>query len=111
MKNNLNVCPACVHNHQFTAWERIESLFDEHTFKQWDEHLISNNPLDFPDYVQKLEKDREKTNLNEAIVTSKGSIDGYETAFGEMDVRIRMGSMESIVGEKIWKVIERANIE
>lgn len=111
MKKNLNVCPACGHHHQFTAWERIESLFDEHTFKQWDEHLISNNPLDFPDYEQKLEQDREKTNLNEAIVTGKGSIDGYETAFGVMDARFRMGSMGSVVGEKIAKAIERANKE
>src|SRR5690625_7738446 len=89
MKKNLNVCPACGHHHQFNAWERIESLFDAHTFQQWDEHLISNNPLDFPDYEQKLEQDRERTNLNEAIVTGKGSIDGYETAFGVMDARFR----------------------
>ena len=111
MKKNLNVCPACGHHHQFNAWERIESLFDAHTFQQWDEHLISNNPLDFPDYEQKLEQDRERTNLNEAIVTGKGSIDGYETAFGVMDARFRMGSMGSVVGEKIAKAIERAKDE
>lgn len=111
MKKNLNVCPACGHHHQLNAWERIESLFDEHTFQQWDENLISNNPLDFPDYELKLEQDRKKTNMNEAIVTGKGSIDGYETAFGVMDARFRMGSMGSVVGEKIARAIERAKEE
>ncbi|WP_138415343.1 acetyl-CoA carboxylase, carboxyltransferase subunit beta [Aquibacillus sediminis] len=108
MKKNLNVCPNCGYHHQLTAFERIDSLIDEGTFQQWDQELLSKNPLQFPDYEQKLEKDRKKTSLNEAVVTGKGKIDGYETAIAVMDKRFRMGSMGSVVGEKIARAIENA---
>lgn len=107
-KMNLNVCPSCDHHHQMIAWDRIESLFDENTFEEWDKDLMSNNPLDFPDYEEKLEKDIKRTGLNEAVITGVGSIDGIKTTFCVMDARFRMGSMGSVVGEKISRAIERA---
>ncbi|MDC3423987.1 acetyl-CoA carboxylase, carboxyltransferase subunit beta [Aquibacillus sp. 3ASR75-11] len=108
MKKNLHVCPHCEHHHPLNAGERIDSLFDEGSFQEWDQQLVSANPLHFPDYEEKLEKDRNKSGLNEAVVTGKGEINGFETAFAVMDSRFRMGSMGSVVGEKIARAIERA---
>jgi len=110
-KKNLNVCPACNYHHQLTAWERIESLFDDRTFVEWDKGLISNNPLHFPEYEEKLEADRKKTGLNEAVITGKGMINGQTTSFCVMDSSFRMGSMGAVVGEKIARAIERAKEE
>jgi len=111
LRKNLNVCPNCGKHHHLKAWERIETLFDEHTFEEWDKQLISGNPLDFPDYQEKLEKDRIKTELNEAVVTGKGLINGQATAFAVMDASFRMGSMGSVVGEKIARAVESAKDE
>ncbi|GGB27596.1 acetyl-CoA carboxylase carboxyltransferase subunit beta [Virgibacillus dakarensis] len=111
MKKNNNVCPNCGYHHPLTAWERIDSLFDEGTFQEWDKQLTSGNPLEFPGYEEKLEKDRIKTGLNEGVVTGKGMIDGQGTAFSVMDSSFRMGSMGSVMGEKITRAIENAQQE
>lgn len=111
LEQNLNVCPNCDHHYQQNAWQRIESIFDEDTFEEWDKELLSTNPLGFPEYLEKIDKDREKTNLNEAVVTGKGLIDDLPVAFTVMDARFRMGSMGSVVGEKIARAVERAKDE
>ncbi|WP_186578394.1 acetyl-CoA carboxylase, carboxyltransferase subunit beta [Aquibacillus kalidii] len=111
MKKNLNVCPECGHHHQLPAYDRIKGLLDEDSFTEWDKHLLSKNPLQFPDYENKLEKDRDKTGLNEAVVTGKGTLNGFPTAIAVMDARFRMGSMGSVVGEKIARAIENARTE
>ncbi|WP_430784830.1 acetyl-CoA carboxylase, carboxyltransferase subunit beta [Virgibacillus flavescens] len=108
MIKNLHVCPNCDYHHQLSAWERIDSLFDKDSFQEWDKNLISSNPLGFPDYEEKLEKDRIKTKLNEAVVTGKGTIEGEPTVICVMDSRFRMGSMGSVVGEKIARAVEEA---
>ncbi|TCT24983.1 acetyl-CoA carboxylase carboxyltransferase subunit alpha [Melghiribacillus thermohalophilus] len=108
LDKNLKVCPNCDHHYRMTAKERIDSLIDAGTFEEWDSGLVSENPLEFPEYLDKLEKDREKTGINEAVVTGKGTINGLTTAFGVMDAHFRMGSMGSVVGEKIARAIERA---
>ncbi|HLS09823.1 acetyl-CoA carboxylase, carboxyltransferase subunit beta [Lentibacillus sp.] len=109
INKNINVCPNCDYHHPLTAWERIDSLFDAGSFEEWDKELTTTNPLQFPDYEEKIEKDRHKTGLNEGVVTGKGSIDGQMTAFSVMDSSFRMGSMGSVVGEKIARAIEKAN--
>ncbi|WP_373893046.1 acetyl-CoA carboxylase, carboxyltransferase subunit beta [Virgibacillus natechei] len=111
MKKNLNVCPNCGFHHQLTAWERIESVCDEGTFQEWDKQLITGNPLEFPEYEQKIARDRDKTGLNEGVVTGKGMIDGQAAAFSVMDASFRMGSMGSVMGEKIANAIENAKNE
>lgn len=108
IEKNLKVCPKCDFHFQQTAWERINCLFDENTFEQWDEDIQSKNPLNFPDYIDKINQDRKKTNLTEAVVTGSGLIGGQKSAFAVMDARFRMGSMGSVVGEKITRAIERA---
>jgi acetyl-CoA carboxylase carboxyl transferase subunit beta len=111
LQKNLKVCSGCGFHHQMSAFERIESLIDEDTFVEFDKDMISANPLKFPDYIEKLESDRRKTDLNEAIVTGKGNIDGIPVVIAVMDSRFRMGSMGSVVGEKITRAIERATEE
>lgn len=108
MEKNLFVCPNCDYHHPLNSWKRINSLFDEGTFKEWDQTMKTVNPLDFPEYMEKLEKDQKKTKLLEAVVTGYGEINGSETAFAVMDSRFRMGSMGSVVGEKIARAIENA---
>ncbi|UGB29780.1 acetyl-CoA carboxylase, carboxyltransferase subunit beta [Metabacillus sp. B2-18] len=109
LNKNLKVCMNCGYHHQMNARERIESLFDENSFLEYDQNMISENPLNFPDYEEKLEKDRQKTKQNEAVVTGEGLINGFRTAVAIMDASFRMGSMGSVVGEKITRAIENAN--
>ena len=111
VEKNLFVCPNCDFHHQMHAWTRIWSLFDEDSFIEWDKQLLSTNPLHFPEYLEKIEKDQKRTGLNEAVVTGKGLIQGQETAFAVMDAGFRMGSMGSVVGEKIARAIENARKE
>ncbi|WP_096202704.1 acetyl-CoA carboxylase, carboxyltransferase subunit beta [Bacillus sp. FJAT-45350] len=108
LKKNLMVCASCGHHHRMTAFERIDSLLDEGTFVEYDHDMIGADPLGFPTYMEKLEADRKKSNLNEAVVTGEGFINGLSTVIGIMDSRFRMGSMGSVVGEKITRAIERA---
>jgi len=105
---NLRVCMNCQYHYPMSSRERIDSLLDEGSFKEFDANMISENPLNFPDYVEKLEADRKKSQLNEAVVTGKGTINGYPLVVAVMDSRFRMGSMGSVVGEKITRAIERA---
>lgn len=102
------VCPKCDYHFKMTAAERVDCLFDEGTFESIDNHLKTGNPLHFPAYTEKVESDAEKTGLNEAVLTGTGKIDGLEVAVAIMDSHFRMGSMGSVVGEKITRTIEKA---
>ncbi|WP_203361497.1 acetyl-CoA carboxylase, carboxyltransferase subunit beta [Bacillus sp. REN10] len=108
LKKNMQICLQCDYHYGMNAFERRDSFIDEGTFKELDENLRSANPLDFPDYIEKVEKDREKTKLNEAILTGVGKVNGYEVVVAIMDSNFRMGSMGSVVGEKITRAIEEA---
>ncbi|WP_419881907.1 acetyl-CoA carboxylase, carboxyltransferase subunit beta [Peribacillus sp. B-H-3] len=108
LMKNEKVCLHCGHHHTMTAYERIGSLFEQDSFTEFNADMVSVNPLDFPDYMEKVEKDRKKTNINEAVVTGIGKINGYQTAVAIMDASFRMGSMGSVVGEKITRAIEKA---
>ncbi|MGD6816839.1 acetyl-CoA carboxylase, carboxyltransferase subunit beta [Metabacillus sp. 84] len=108
LNKNLKVCVNCGYHMQMNAKERIKGLFDEQSFKEFDKDMISQNPLAFPDYKEKLEKDRAKTAQNEAVVTGEGTIDGIRTIAAIMDASFRMGSMGSVVGEKITRAVEQA---
>lgn len=108
LNKNLKICVSCGYHHQMTAYERMESLFDAGTFSEFDQLIASANPLGFPGYEKKLEKDKKKSQLQEAIVTGEGTIDGWPAVVAVMDSRFRMGSMGSVVGEKITRAIERA---
>ncbi|MFC0187895.1 acetyl-CoA carboxylase, carboxyltransferase subunit beta [Fictibacillus aquaticus] len=108
LKKNLYVCQSCQYHYPMNSKERIDSLLDTGTFTEFDKDMISANPLGFPGYLDKLESDRKKTNINEAVVTGEGTISGFPAVIAVMDSRFRMGSMGSVVGEKITRAIEQA---
>ncbi|MFB6467711.1 acetyl-CoA carboxylase, carboxyltransferase subunit beta [Cytobacillus sp. Hz8] len=106
---NGKVCIECGYHHPMNAQERLESFVDLGTFQELDKEMISVNPLQFPDYLEKLEKDKEKTNLNEAVVTGIAEVEEIQIVLAIMDSSFRMGSMGSVVGEKITRAIEKAD--
>ncbi|MDR4935960.1 acetyl-CoA carboxylase, carboxyltransferase subunit beta [Rossellomorea marisflavi] len=109
LQKNLKVCLHCGYHHGMSSHERVDSFIDEGTFTELDRELASVNPLGFPDYLEKLDKDRQKTDLNEAVLTGSGKVNGNEIVLAIMDSRFRMGSMGSVVGEKITRAVEEAD--
>ncbi len=106
LDENLNVCFNCDYHISLSAYKRIEAISDEGTFNEFDKGMTSANPLDFPGYIEKIEKDQKKTDLNEAVVTGTAELDGVKYGVAVMDARFRMGSMGSVVGEKICRIID-----
>lgn len=109
LAKNLKICFHCDYHYPMNAKERLASFLDEGSFEEMDRDLISTNPLQFPDYLEKIEKDQEKTKLNEAVVTGTGRVNQHEIVVAIMDSTFRMGSMGSVVGEKITRAIEKAD--
>lgn len=101
-------CPHCGEHLHFPATDRISWLVDEGSFVEWDSDLKAENPLDFPSYTDKLNKAKELTQLEEAIVSGSATIDDVPFAIGVMDKRFVMASMGTVVGEKIARIFERA---
>ena len=98
-------CPSCK---RIGAWERLAITVDEKSFHNWDSELVTKDPLNFPGYLEKIEKMQEKTGLDEAVLTGEATIEGQAVAIGIMDANFIMGSMGTIVGEKITRLFERA---
>jgi acetyl-CoA carboxylase carboxyl transferase subunit beta len=111
LEENLKVCPKCNFHFSLTAFERIKLLIDEGTFKEYDADMLPKDPLNFKgpkSYVEKLKAEQEATGLKEAVITGEGLLDNKRIVFGVTDSRFIMGSMGSVVGEKITRAIERA---
>ncbi|MFJ7920127.1 acetyl-CoA carboxylase, carboxyltransferase subunit beta [Lysinibacillus fusiformis] len=108
LEKNDKVCSKCSHHFKMTAQERVNYFLDEGSFVSMDDHLQTSNPLNFPAYVEKISADQEKTGLNEAVLTGVGTLDGEEIVVAIMDSHFRMGSMGSVVGEKITRAVEKA---
>lgn len=105
------VCPKCGYHFQLGAYERIEQILDAGSFKECDRDMVSQDPLDFKGpktYKDKLEQDVQATGLKEAVVTGEGRINDRPAVIAVTDSRFIMGSMGSVVGEKITRAIERA---
>lgn len=111
VKDNYYICPKCNYYFRIHAFRRLEMVVDEGTFEQWDTGLKSPNPLDYNGYEEKLAAVKDKTNLDEAVVTGKALIGGYPVAIGVCDSRFIMASMGEVVGEKITRMSERATVE
>ncbi len=106
--NNNKVCTPCNYHYKMTAHERVAIFLDEESFTSMDDHLQTGNPLNFPGYTEKIKLDAKKTGLNEAVLTGVGTIDGRKIVVAIMDSHFRMGSMGSVVGEKITRAVEQA---
>ncbi len=87
---------------------RIQEVVDRGSFRQICGSLRGGNPLGFPGYGEKLEAERKKTGMKEAVITGTGRIDGIKTVICMMDNRFMMASMGTAVGEKITRAIEYA---
>jgi acetyl-CoA carboxylase carboxyl transferase subunit beta len=102
------VCPKCNYHGRLSAQERILITVDKESFREFDSNMKSLDPLDFPDYNEKQEELRESTGLKDAVVTGTATIKGSPVVIGVMDSRYMMGSMGSVVGEKIARAFEYA---
>lgn len=102
------VCPNCNYHGRLSAKERILITADRDSFVEYDADMTSCNPIDFPDYEQKLEELRGATGIKDAIITGEARIKGSPVVMGVMDSRFMMASMGSVVGEKITRAFERA---
>lgn len=111
VRANDFACPSCGTLVRIHAKRRIKLLADPGSFEEWNQELPVVNPLDFPDYEQKLWEVKETTGLNEAVVTGKITIDGIPVAIGVCDARFLMSSMGHNLGEKIARMAERATEE
>lgn len=105
------ICPKCHGYFRVHAWERIRMTVDEDTFEEWDAQMDFVNPLQFKGYESKVKTLKEKTGLDEAVLTGKGMIQGNPAVIAVCDGRFLMASMGEIVGEKITRAVERATRE
>ncbi|MCH2127509.1 MAG: acetyl-CoA carboxylase, carboxyltransferase subunit beta [Pirellulaceae bacterium] len=106
-----NVCPECEFHWYVPARDRIAQVLDDGTFEPWDDSLRPTDPLDFSDkkaYRDRLQVEQQRTGLSEAAITGTGMIRARRVAFGVTDSAFIMGSMGSVVGERLTRLIERA---
>lgn len=111
VKQNHYICPHCGNYFHVPAYRRIKMVVDRKSFTEWDVHMEEQNPLQYKGYEEKIRSLREKTGLDEAVVTGKCTIKGTPAALGVCDCRFMMSSMGEVVGEKITRVFERATKE
>ena len=114
LKENQRVCFGCGFHLQMTSSERIEHLIDSDTWHPINETVSPGDPLDFKDqkaYTDRLREAQERTGLQDGVQTGTGLLDGIPVALGVMDFNFMGGSMGSVVGEKITRLIEYSTQE
>jgi len=107
----LGVCPECDYHWYVSARDRIDQVLDEGTFEEWDAQLEPSDPLGFADkvpYRDRLKTEQQRTGLTDAALTGTGMIRARRVAFGVTDSAFIMGSMGSVVGERLTRLVERA---
>ncbi len=107
-QRNLKVCPRCGHHHRLTAEERLEITVDENSFTEINGNLAATDPLEFPDYAAKLEASYRATGKYDGMITGSAQIEGIPVAVGVADFSFMGGSMGSVSGEKIVRLMEFA---
>ena len=90
------VCPHCGYSFRISAWERLALTIDEKSFIDWDNDLVQKNPIDFPGYLAKIDKTKEATGLDEAIITGKATINDQNVAIGVMELWLVKKSRDSL---------------
>lgn len=105
---DAKICDHCGYTFRIGARERLRLTIESGSFEEWDSEVVTEDPLEFPGYPEKIKQLQEKTHLQEAVLTGKAVINGQTTAIGVMDTRFMMASMGTAVGEKITRLFERA---
>ncbi len=111
LEENLKCCPKCNYHFVLGAYERINMLLDKDTMVEFDKDMKAADPLEFKGpktYKEKLEQDKAATGLKDAVVTAEGLLDNKKIVLAVTDSRFIMGSMGSVVGEKITRAVELA---
>ena len=111
LEENLMVCPHCDYHYKVSAKTRIRQLFDEGSVEELFKNVLPTDPLKFVDsesYADRLKKAQNKTGIEEAVITGIGAIKGHRLAFAVMDFEFMGGSMGSVVGEKVTRIMEKA---
>jgi len=111
LEENMMVCPHCDYHYKIGARKRIKQLVDEGSFEEMFGNIKPTDPLEFFDtesYAERLKKAQNKTGLNDAVVTGVATIKGHKIAIAVMDFEFMGGSMGSVVGEKVTRMMEKA---
>ncbi len=106
-----NTCPQCEYHMYLSAPQRVRWVLDEGTFEEWDADLMPADPLEFRDkkaYAERLKAEQARTGMHDAALTGTGMIRARRVAFGVTDSAFIMGSMGSVVGERLTRLVERA---
>ena len=112
--SNFNVCSNCGHHNRINSDERINIIADKNSFEEFDSSLSPTDPLGFKDrrsYADRIKESQAGTGLRDGVVTGICSVNSMPLALAVMDFRFMGGSMGSVVGEKITRIIERATLE
>nr|QJS52329.1 acetyl-CoA carboxylase carboxyltransferase beta subunit [Indofevillea khasiana] len=112
LKSKMNICEQCGYHLKMSSSDRIELSIDPGTWDPMDEDMVSLDPIEFHSeeepYKDRIDSYQRKTGLTEAIQTGTGKLNGIPVAIGVMDFQFMGGSMGSVVGEKITRLIEYA---
>jgi len=108
VEKNLEVCPQCNNHFRITARNRLKMISDTNQFEELFQKITTVNPLEFPDYINKVAKYQYETKELDAFIAGKTLVGGVEVAIGALDSYFMMGSMGSAVGEKVTRLVEYA---
>ncbi len=111
LEANLHICSKCGYHFSLSAHQRVDTFVDEGSFLAMDENLSAKDPLEFKGpktYKEKLEEDQKRTGLKDAVLTGTGKLTGKPIALAVTDSQFIMGSMGSVVGERITRLVEHA---
>lgn len=111
LKKKMFVCPECNYHFRIFSRDRLKLLVDENSFEEMWANMVPCDPLSFKDrvtYPERVAAEQQKTGLKEAAIVGKGKINGREVMIGITDPSFIMGSMGSVVGEKIARIAEKA---
>ena len=111
VEERMDTCPECNHHFRMPSPRRIASLIDEGTWQEWDADLVSGDPLGFVDgkpYPERIAQQQAKTGLKDAVICGGGKLMGHNIGLGVMDFDFNGGSMGSVVGEKLTRMVEKA---
>ncbi|MEZ6060594.1 MAG: acetyl-CoA carboxylase, carboxyltransferase subunit beta [Planctomycetaceae bacterium] len=111
VEDHLNICPECDHHFYVPTRTRIRQLLDPDSFEEWFANLTAGDPLNFADrksYRERIADEQRKTGMKDACTVGRGYMRGRPLVFGMTDSAFIMGSMGSVVGEKLTRAIEQA---